>query len=251
MSETSPIVKIRNVSKVFQTDNGPFHALRDVSFDVMPGDVVSIIGPSGSGKTTCLRIVNALETINSGEVEVCGIKYAEKGTPPFRIRRNTAMIFQRFELFPHMKAIDNVAMGPKYIHGKSQEESRAIALKLLERFDIAAQAEKYPRALSGGQQQRVAIARALALQPKVLLCDEPTSALDPELVDEILDILVEIARTGMTMLIVTHEMRFARDVSTRVLFFDEGIIKEQGATAQVFSNPENARLKLFLKQLHV
>lgn len=245
-----PIVSLRNVNKMFYSAQGkPLQVLKNISFDVQSGEVVALIGPSGSGKSTCLRTINALETITSGDIEVCGINYRDTKMPLHQIRRNTGMIFQRFELFPHLTALENVILGPQLVLGKSSQEAKRIASHFLDRVGLSAHMDKYPRNLSGGQQQRVAIARALAIQPKVLLCDEPTSALDPELVDEVVSILVDIAKLGMTMIVVTHELYFAKKVSQRTLFLENGVIAEQGLTSEIFENPKTDRLKHFLKRI--
>lgn len=246
---TTPLISLKNVTKIFETPAGPRTVLSNVSFDVMPGEVVCLIGPSGSGKSTCLRTINALETISGGDVEVCGINYRSAKTPLHMIRRNTAMIFQRFELFPHLTALENVTLAPKLTLGMNDKDARDLAMDLLTQVGLKDHVTKYPKALSGGQQQRVAIARALAIKPKVLLCDEPTSALDPELVDEVVEILINIANKGMTMIVVTHEMSFAAKVSSRALFLDQGEIIEQGASKGFFENPQTPRLKQFLRKL--
>lgn len=243
------VISLDHVNKIFKTPRGDLHVLKDITFQVYEGEVVALIGPSGSGKSTCLRTINALETISSGQVEVCGINYRDSELPVHRIRRHTGMIFQRFELFPHMSALENVMLGPVEVLKKSKEEAIAISEKLLEKVGLKNHQHKYPRNLSGGQQQRVAIARALAINPRVLLCDEPTSALDPELVDEVVDILADIAKTGMTMVIVTHELYFARKVSHRTLFLENGTIVEQGATNEIFATPKTDRLQNFLKRI--
>ena len=247
--ESEVIISLKDVNKYFHTQNGDHHVLKGISFEVRLGEVVALIGPSGSGKSTCLRTINALETISSGNVSVCGVEYESSRLPLHKIRRNTGMIFQRFELFSHMTALQNIAVGPREVLGKSKKESEKIAEEFLERVGLSQHAHKYPRGLSGGQQQRVAIARALAINPKVLLCDEPTSALDPELVDEIVDILADIASTGMTMIVVTHELYFAQKVSHRTMFLEGGIIVEQGPTKELFENPKTDRLKNFLKRV--
>jgi ABC-type polar amino acid transport system ATPase subunit len=243
------VVSLKNVNKIFYSKDREHHVLKGINFEVKQGEVVALIGPSGSGKSTCLRTINALETISSGDVEVCGINYRTSKESLHLIRRNTGMIFQKFELFPHMTALENVALGPQLVLGKSKSESMQIAADLLKRVGLASHSEKFPRGLSGGQQQRVAIARALAINPKILLCDEPTSALDPELVDEVVDILVDIARTGMTMIIVTHELYFAQKVSHRTMFLESGVIVEQGSTKELFTNPKTERLQTFLKRI--
>lgn len=256
-----PIVKLSNVNKNFKTKHGNFAALKNISLEVFPGEVVTLIGPSGSGKSTCLRAINALEFISGGQIEVCGIRYGEvknsniisqwfkQRALTLQIRRNTAMIFQRFELFPHLTALQNVAIGPRYVHRLSAAEAFQKAETLLQKVGLQNHASKFPRALSGGQQQRVAIARALAVEPRVLLCDEPTSALDPELVGEVTDVLRDIALSGVTMLVVTHEMSFAAQVSQRCVFFDAGEIVEQGLTPSLFANPQSQRLQQFLQRV--
>lgn len=243
------VVNLKNVNKIFYSKEREHHVLKDINFEVKQGEVVALIGPSGSGKSTCLRTINALETITSGNVEVCGINYRDSKKSLHIIRRNTGMIFQRFELFPHMTALENIALGPNLVLGKSKDESMQMASDLLKKVGLSVHAEKFPRGLSGGQQQRVAIARALAINPKVLLCDEPTSALDPELVDEVVDILVDIARTGMTMIVVTHELYFAQKVSHRTMFLESGHIVEQGNTKEMFAAPKTERLQTFLKRI--
>lgn len=243
------VIELENVNKIFKTTRGDLHVLKDISFQVKEGEVVALIGPSGSGKSTCLRTINALETITSGRVEVCGINYRTSKRSIHDIRRHTGMIFQRFELFPHMTALENVMIGPLEVLKKSKEESIVIAENLLEKVGLKNHRHKYPKSLSGGQQQRVAIARALAINPRVLLCDEPTSALDPELVDEVVDILVDIAKTGMTMIVVTHELYFAQKVSHRTIFLESGLIVEEGQTKEVFLNPKSERLQTFLKRV--
>ena len=243
------VISLENVNKIFKTPRGDLHVLKDISFKVTEGEVVALIGPSGSGKSTCLRTINALETITSGDVEVCGINYRSSKLPVHHIRRHTGMIFQRFELFPHMTALENVLIGLSEVIKKSKQEALVIAENLLEKVGLKDHRFKYPKSLSGGQQQRVAIARALAINPRVLLCDEPTSALDPELVDEVVDILVDIAKTGMTMIVVTHELYFAQKVSHRTMFLENGIIVEQGKTNELFANPKSERLQNFLKRV--
>jgi len=247
--QSEPIISLRDVHKIFYTPKSSHHVLKGISFDVHPGEVVALIGPSGSGKSTCLRTINALETISSGHVSVCGVDYQNTNLSLHKIRRNTGMIFQRFELFPHMTALQNVMLGPSSVLGKGKEESHHIASELLRKVGLATHAHKYPRGLSGGQQQRVAIARALAINPRVLLCDEPTSALDPELVGDVVEILVDIAKTGMTMIVVTHELYFAKQVSHRTLFLEGGSIVEQGPTARIFQSPQTDRLQNFLKSV--
>ncbi|HYX34007.1 MAG TPA: amino acid ABC transporter ATP-binding protein [Oligoflexus sp.] len=245
------LIRMRGVSKSFAGAHGTHHVLRQLDLDVFPGDRLCLIGPSGSGKSTCLRVINALETIERGHVEVCGLDYETSKLPVHRIRQHTAMVFQRFELFPHLSILDNVALGPRLVKKVSRAEAEAKAVELLTRVGLVDHMRKYPSQLSGGQQQRVSIARALAIDPRVLLCDEPTSALDPELVHEVTDILQELAQQGMTMLIVTHEMAFARRVATQCLFLDQGQIVERAAPEAFFENPQNPRLQQFLQVIRV
>ncbi|MEY4065993.1 MAG: hypothetical protein RIR26_2201 [Pseudomonadota bacterium] len=245
----TPAVEMKSVSKSFQTKGAATLALDHVTLDVAAGDIVTLIGPSGSGKSTCLRTINGLETISSGEIRVFGKPYG-RSKDAFLVRRDTAMIFQRFELFPHLNALENIALAPRVRLGKSKEEAFETAHALLKKVGLEAHGSKFPRMLSGGQQQRVAIARALAVQPRILLCDEPTSALDPELVDDVLELLKTVASTGMTMVIVTHEMRFARDVSKKCYFFDAGRIVETGPTDALLGHPQSPRLRTFLASLH-
>ncbi|MBC7659456.1 MAG: amino acid ABC transporter ATP-binding protein [Chitinophagaceae bacterium] len=242
------LIAMEGVSKSFKNSDRLLTVLDSLDLEVYEGDVLCLIGPSGSGKSTCLRAMNALETIDKGRIEICGIDYAS-GTPLHKIRQHTAMVFQRFELFPHLTALENVALGPRLIAKLKKPEAEAEAQALLKRVGLESQAHKYPSQLSGGQQQRVGIARALANKPKVLLCDEPTSALDPELVHEVTDILQQLASEGMTMVIVTHEMRFARSVATECLFLEGGKIVERAEPAAFFDRPQHPRLKTFLERL--
>ncbi|MES2746559.1 MAG: amino acid ABC transporter ATP-binding protein [Bdellovibrionota bacterium] len=247
------LISLENVSKTFTTRDRSnakitVKVLDGLNLDIYEGDVLCLIGPSGSGKSTCLRTINALETIDSGRIEVCGHIYDGK-KPLHKIRQETAMVFQRFELFPHLTALQNVALGPRLVQKKSKAEAESMGEDLLKRVGLSNQAHKYPQQLSGGQQQRVSIARALAANPKVLLCDEPTSALDPELVHEVTDILQVLAREGMTMMIVTHEMRFARNVATECLFLEGGRIVERARPQAFFDQPQHARLKTFLETI--
>lgn len=245
------LIRMRGVSKSFVGAQGTQHVLRNLDLDVFQGDRLCLIGPSGSGKSTCLRVINALETIEGGSVEVCGLDYETSKLPVHRIRQHTAMVFQRFELFPHLSILDNVALGPRLVKKVGRSEAEGKAVDLLKRVGLGDHVRKYPSQLSGGQQQRVSIARALAIDPRVLLCDEPTSALDPELVHEVTDILQELAQQGMTMLIVTHEMAFARRVSTQCLFLDQGQIVERSSPDQFFENPKHPRLQQFLQVIRV
>lgn len=249
---SKPIVSIDKLNKHF----GDLHVLQDIDLDVQPGEVVVVIGASGSGKSTLIRCINALEPFESGHITVDSIKLlpnlqAEggKGASVRAVRRDAGMVFQSFNLFPHLRCIDNITLAPIKVRGTNQAEARKHALELLDRVGIADQAEKYPGQLSGGQQQRVAIARSLAMRPNVMLFDEPTSALDPEMVGEVLDVMRELAKSGMTMIVVTHEMGFAREVADRVLYMDHGTIVEQGSPEGVFSNPQSERTQAFLARV--
>ena len=242
---SKPIIGARNVAKRF----GDFYALRDVSASFIEGQVTAIIGPSGSGKSTFLRTLNRLETHDSGEIVIDGITLNDNLKNLDAIRREVGMVFQSFNLFSHLTILRNVSLAPMRVRNMKKEEAEARALALLERVGLKNQAHKYPVQLSGGQQQRVAIARALAMDPKVLLFDEPTSALDPEMVNEVLAVMRELAHTGITMLVVTHEMGFAREVADRVIFFDEGCILEDTTPQAFFTNPDHERAQAFLSQV--
>ncbi|HNC50831.1 MAG TPA: amino acid ABC transporter ATP-binding protein [Accumulibacter sp.] len=239
------IIEARRVSKSF----GSFQALRDVSATFFEGQVTAIVGPSGSGKSTFLRTLNRLEAQDAGEIIVDGIVLNDDLKHLDAIRREVGMVFQSFNLFSHLTILRNVALAPIRVRKMPRSAAESKALQLLERVGLKSQAAKYPVQLSGGQQQRVAIARALAMDPKVLLFDEPTSALDPEMVNEVLAVMRELAHSGITMLVVTHEMGFAREVADRVIFFDEGVILEDTSPARFFSNPEHERAKAFLSQV--
>jgi ABC-type polar amino acid transport system ATPase subunit len=243
------LIRMHGVYKSYKTRQGEQTVLKDFNLDVFAGDRLCLIGPSGSGKSTCLRVINALETITGGDVVVCGLNYQTAKQPVHKIRQHTAMVFQRFELFPHLSILENVALGPRLTKGLSRQESQERARDLLARVGLKDHVSKYPSQLSGGQQQRVSIARALTIDPKVLLCDEPTSALDPELVHEVTDILQELADGGMTMLIVTHEMGFARRVSTQCLFLEGGQIVERADPEAFFERPQHPRLQQFLRMI--
>ena len=244
-STPQPIIVARNVDKRF----GTFYALRGVSASFSEGQVTAIIGPSGSGKSTFLRTLNRLETHDSGEITIDGIELNDDLKNLDTIRREVGMVFQSFNLFSHLTILKNVALAPMRVRKMSKADAEAKALALLERVGLRNQAHKYPVQLSGGQQQRVAIARALAMDPKVLLFDEPTSALDPEMVNEVLSVMRELAHTGITMLVVTHEMGFAREVAERVIFFDEGVILEDTTPQAFFTNPDHERAQAFLSQV--
>ena len=237
------MISVRNLKKSF----GSVEVLKGVNLDIAEKEVVVIIGPSGSGKSTLLRCINYLEQPTSGEIVVDGMKLGE--TDINKVRAEVGMVFQRFNLFPHMTVMDNITLAPMKVRGVSKEEAEADALRLLEKVGLADRAAAYPEQLSGGQQQRVAIARALAMKPKVMLFDEPTSALDPEMVKEVLEVMKELAREGMTMAVVTHEMGFAREVGDRVLFVDYGVILEQGTPEEIFSHPKEERMQEFLSKI--
>jgi len=241
----TPIISIRNVWKYF----GQLLALQDVSLDIFPGERVVVIGPSGSGKSTLLRSVNRLEEINQGVILVEGQDVHSREYDINQIRQNLGMVFQSFNLFPHKTVLHNLTMGPIKLLGLSRPEAEERALSLLKKVGISEKADVYPAMLSGGQQQRVAIARALAMQPDIMLFDEPTSALDPEMVGEVLDVMVNLAEEGMTMMCVSHEMGFARTVADRVVFMDQGQIVESGTPEEIFDNPQHPRLKQFLSQI--
>lgn len=239
------IIKVTALNKWF----GSLHVLKDVNLSVTKGEVVVILGPSGSGKSTFIRTINALEEFQQGEIKVDGINLSNDVANIEAIRKETGMVFQQFNLFPHMTIMKNITMAPIWVRRKKRAEAEKIALELLERVGIPEQAHKYPGQLSGGQQQRVAIARALAMQPKIMLFDEPTSALDPEMIKEVLDVMKTLAKSGMTMLVVTHEMNFAREVADRIVLFDHGEIVEMGPPNEVFENPKHERTKVFLSQI--
>lgn len=236
-----PIIRMRGVSKRY----GRFTALKDVDLDVAAGEVVVLLGPSGSGKSTLIRCINHLEAYDTGEVFVGGIR-VERGRNLLQVRQQTGMVFQAFNLFPNLSVLDNVALGPVRVKKLSWEDSRAKARKLLARVGIEAQAEKFPVQLSGGQQQRVGIARALAMEPRILLFDEPTSALDPEMVGEVLDVIKGLAHSGVTLVLVTHEMGFARQVADRIVFMEEGEIREVSTPDVFFTSTRNQRARAFL-----
>ena len=240
-----PMIECEQVEKWF----GDFQALKGITTRVAEGEVVVIFGPSESGKSTFIRIINRLEAHDGGRIVVDGVELNDDLRNLERIRSEVGMVFHQFNLFPHLSVLRNVALGPQKIRHLSRPKAEALARELLERVGIPEQANKFPTQLSGGQQQRVAIARALAMQPKIMLFDEPTSALDPEMIKEVLDVMRELAESGMTMMVVTHEMGFAREVADRFLFFDEGEIVEDGTPEHFFTNPREERTKLFLSQI--
>jgi len=240
-----PIIVCENVSKWY----GDFQALKDVNLEVRKGEVIVIFGPSGSGKSTFIRTINRLEEHQEGKIIVDGIELNDDTHNIELIRMETGMVFQQFNLFPHLTVMENITLAPIQVRKWSKEKAEEAARQLLERVGIPEQADKHPGQLSGGQQQRVAIARALAMQPKIMLFDEPTSALDPEMIKEVLDVMVELARSGMTMLVVTHEMGFAKAVADRMVFFDKGQIVEIGTPQEIFTAPKEERTQLFLSQI--
>lgn len=240
-----PIIELSHVDKHF----GQLHVLKDISLSVKKGEVVVIIGPSGSGKSTLCRTINRLETIDSGEIRIDGTTLPEEGKKLAELRSQVGMVFQSFNLFAHKTILDNVTIAPIDVLGKSKKEARAEAMELLKRVGVDSQAAKVPAQLSGGQQQRVAIARALAMHPKAILFDEPTSALDPEMIGEVLDVMTALAKDGMTMVVVTHEMNFARRVADRILFMDNGNILEENTPEEFFTNPQTKRAQDFLNSI--
>jgi len=243
--DREPIVSMRHVDKSF----GAFRALKDISLDIRFGERIVICGPSGSGKSTLIRCINTLEPIQRGQIFVDSVQLGVHPRRTEAIRRDVGMVFQQFNLFPHMTVLANCVLAPVKVRGMGLEEAKAVAMKYLERVRIADQAQKYPAQLSGGQQQRVAIARALCMSPKLMLFDEPTSSLDPEMVKEVLDTMIWLAGEGMTMVVVTHEMGFARAVAHRVIFMDQGEIVESAPPEEFFSNPRHERTRSFLAKI--
>lgn len=240
-----PMIEISGVNKYF----GDYHALRDINLEIGRGEVIVVLGPSGSGKSTLCRTINRLETIEEGNISIDSTQLPEEGRELAKLRADVGMVFQQFNLFPHKTIKDNVTLGPIKVRKMKKSEAEDLAMQLLERVGIANQAEKYPAQLSGGQQQRVAIARALAMRPKVMLFDEPTSALDPEMVNEVLDVMTDLAKEGMTMVVVTHEMGFARRAADRILFMADGSIVEDTDPESFFTNPQSDRAKDFLGKI--
>jgi general L-amino acid transport system ATP-binding protein len=240
-----PMIEIVGLNKWF----GPFHVLRDINLSVAPQERIVICGPSGSGKSTLIRCINRLEEHQEGTIKVDGTELTHDLKNIDAIRREVGMVFQQFNLFPHLTVLENCTLGPIWVRKTPKREAEKIAMELLERVKIPEQADKYPGQLSGGQQQRVAIARSLCMHPNIMLFDEPTSALDPEMIKEVLDVMVDLAQTGMTMLVVTHEMGFAAQVADRLIFMDAGQIVEQNTPDEFFNNPQSDRTKLFLSQI--
>ena len=244
-SIAKPIIEMVNVDKYF----GTLHVLKDINLKVDESDKIVICGPSGSGKSTLIRCLNRLEAHQKGKIFIDGIELHDHMENVDIVRREVGMVFQQFNLFPHLTVLENITAAPIWVRKIPRNESQEAAMQLLERVKIPEQANKYPTQLSGGQQQRVAIARSLAMQPKIMLFDEPTSALDPEMISEVLDVMVELAESGMTMICVTHEMGFARKVANRIVFMDEGQIIEQNDPVEFFDNPQSSRTKFFLEQI--
>ena len=242
---TEALIQIEHLNKKF----GDNEVLKDISAEIVPGEVVVIIGPSGSGKSTFLRCVNLLEVPTSGSIRFEGIDITDKKTDIFKTREKMGMVFQQFNLFPNMTVLDNITLSPIKVKGLTKAAAEKIAKELLEKVGLSEKADAYPQSLSGGQQQRIAIARALAMQPDVMLFDEPTSALDPEMVGDVLQVMQQLAKEGMTMMIVTHEMGFAKEVGDRVIFMDGGVIVEEGTPEEVFDQTKNARTINFLSKV--
>ncbi|MCD7060880.1 amino acid ABC transporter ATP-binding protein [Pelagibacterium sp. HS1C4-1] len=245
VSDTDVAVEINKMNKWY----GDFHVLRDINLKVMRGERIVIAGPSGSGKSTLIRCINRLEEHQDGDIIVDDIELTDDLRRVDEVRREVGMVFQHFNLFPHLTVLQNLTLAPIWVRGTPKVEAEEMAMKYLERVKIPEQASKFPGQLSGGQQQRVAIARSLCMNPKIMLFDEPTSALDPEMIKEVLDVMVQLAEDGMTMLCVTHEMGFARQVANRVIFMDQGQIIEENEPEEFFSNPQHERTKLFLSQI--
>ena len=239
------MIQIKNISKWY----GDFNVLKDINEEVEQGQTVVVCGPSGSGKSTLLRCINGLEPFQSGEIFVDGVSVGDPATDLYKLRTKIGMVFQRFELYPHMTALQNITLAPMKVRNKSKKGAKAKAMELLERVGIPDKANAYPANLSGGQQQRVAIARSLAMEPKIMMFDEPTSALDPEMIKEVLEVMVDLCKGGMTMIVVTHEMGFAREVADEIIFMDEGSIVERGTDISFFQNPKSPRTKEFLDKI--
>ena len=245
-TQSEPMIRLRGLSKTFDKT---IHAVRDMDLDVAEGEVLVIVGPSGSGKSTVLRCINLLEVPTTGTVTVDGFELTDASTDIDHVRAEVGMVFQQFNLFPHLTVIQNITLAQRKVRNRSRSEAIEMARRQLTRVGIPEKADAYPRQLSGGQQQRVAIARALAMEPRVMLFDEPTSALDPEMVKEVLDVMLELASEGMTMVVVTHEMGFARAAADRLLFIDEGEVVEVGPPEEVFANPTQDRTRAFFDKI--
>ena len=243
---TDKMIEVKNITKIFK---GSVKALDNVSMDIYRGEKIAVIGPSGSGKSTFLRCINLLEEPNSGEIVVDGTNIMDKDCDINKMRRKMGMVFQQFNLFPHMTVLKNITIAPMKLKKATKDNAQKKAMELLERVGLVEKADAYPSQLSGGQKQRIAIARALAMEPEIMLFDEPTSALDPEMVGEVLEVMTDLAKAGMTMVVVTHEMGFAREVSDRVVFMDGGKILEEGTPDDIFNNSKNERTKEFLRKV--
>jgi len=239
------LIQIKNVSKWY----GDFQVLDNITEEIKQGQTVVVCGPSGSGKSTLLRCVNGLEPFQEGQIVVDGVSVSDPSTNLYKLRTEIGMVFQRFELYPHMTALQNITLAPMKVRNKPRQEAQSKAMELLERVGIPEKAKEYPANLSGGQQQRVAIARSLAMEPKIMMFDEPTSALDPEMIKEVLDVMIDLSKGGMTMIVVTHEMGFAREVADEIIFMDEGRIVERGTDISFFQNPKSPRTKDFLDKI--
>ncbi|KAB2336069.1 amino acid ABC transporter ATP-binding protein [Cytobacillus depressus] len=239
------MIQVKNLKKTF----GQNEVLKDINADIQPQEVVVVIGPSGSGKSTFLRCINLLESITGGQITIEGVDITDKKTDINKVRTEVGMVFQQFNLFPHKTVIENIMLAPMKVRNISSAEAKATGLELLRKVGLEEKENVYPDSLSGGQKQRVAIARALAMKPKIMLFDEPTSALDPEMVGEVLEVMKQLAKEGMTMVVVTHEMGFAREVGDRVLFMDGGVIVEENAPKEIFENPQHERTKAFLSKV--
>ncbi len=239
------MIQIKDMSKWY----GDFQVLKDITEEIKQGQTVVVCGPSGSGKSTLLRCINGLEPFQKGEIFVDGVSVSDPATNLYKLRTEIGMVFQRFELYPHMTAIQNITLAPMKARSKPRKEAEAKAMELLQRVGIPDKAHEYPANLSGGQQQRVAIARSLVMEPKIMMFDEPTSALDPEMIKEVLDVMIGLSKGGMTMIVVTHEMGFAREVSDEIIFMDEGMIIERGTDISFFQKPKNPRTKEFLDKI--
>ena len=239
------MIQIKDVSKWY----GDFQVLKDITEEIKQGQTVVVCGPSGSGKSTLLRCINGLEPFHEGEIIVDGVSVSDPATNLYKLRTEIGMVFQRFELYPHMTALQNITLAPMKARNKPKKEAQANAMELLQRVGIPEKAREYPANLSGGQQQRVAIARSLAMEPKIMMFDEPTSALDPEMIKEVLDVMIDLSKGGMTMIVVTHEMGFAREVADEIIFMDEGMIVERGTDISFFQTPKNPRTREFLDKI--